>query len=89
MDKMLDKIDESLEAALFEKVGLPLIMLQSMSMSILEGNWAIRKYVVLDTKLKRCIFATFFTSTTIQDGSREKEAVCIMLYSNSKFKIWK
>ena len=38
MDKMLDKIDESLEAALFEKVGLPLIMLQSMSMSILEGN---------------------------------------------------
>ena len=76
MDEMLNEIDKSLEVALFKKVGLLLIILQSIFMSMLEGNWAIRKYIILDTKLERCIFATFLTSTTIQDnGKRERSCV--------------
>jgi len=45
-----------------------------MSMSMLEGNWAIRKCVVLDTELERYIFATSLTSTTIQDGGKRERS---------------
>ena len=55
-----------------------------MSMSMLEGNWAIRKYIILDTKLERCIFATFLTSTTIQDNGK-RESVVATTYHNDKW----
>lgn len=73
MNEILNEINKSLEVALFKKVGL-LIILQSMSMSMLEGNWAIRKYIILDTKLERCIFTTFLTSTTIQDDDKKERS---------------
>ena len=74
MNEILNEINKSLEVALFKKVDLLLIILQSMSMSMLEGNWAIRKYIILDTKLERCIFATFLTSTTIQDDDKRERS---------------
>jgi len=44
MDKVLDGINDSLEA------GLPLIILQLISMSMSESNRVIGKCVVLDTE---------------------------------------
>jgi len=38
MDEVLEETNESLELALLEEADLPLMMLQSTSMSILEGN---------------------------------------------------
>ena len=42
-DEALEEIDKLLEPDLLGRAYLPLIMLQSMSMSILEGIWAIEK----------------------------------------------
>ena len=68
MDEVLDGINDSLEA------GLSLIISQSMSMSMSEGNGAIGKCVVLDAELEKNIFATSITGTTIQDSSKKERS---------------
>ena len=71
---MLEEIDELLELALLEKADLPLILSQSMFMSILEGIWAIEKWVVLAEELEKCIFANSLTGATIQDGGKRERS---------------
>ena len=65
MDEVLEETDKFLELALFEEADLSLIISQSTFMSILESNWAIEKYVVLDAELEKCIFATSLMGATI------------------------
>ena len=81
MDEVLEETNEFLELALLEEVDIPLMMSQSTSMSILEGNWAIEKCVVPDAEFEKCIFTTSLMGTTIQDGGkRERSEVAESVY---------
>jgi len=51
-------------------------MLQSTSMSILDGKLAISKGFELSAEVENCIFASSLTGATIQDGGmRERSNV--------------
>ena len=55
---------------LLEKLDLSLIMLMLTSISILDGILAIIGGYKIVAKVKRCIFANSFMSTTMQDGGK-------------------
>ena len=71
---MLEEINKSLESALLKRADLLLILLQIMSISILEDNWAIEKYVVKLAELEKYLFATSLMGATIQNGGKRERS---------------
>ena len=45
-----------------------------MSISILEDNWAIEKYIVKLAELEKYLFATSLMGATIQDGGKRERS---------------
>ena len=52
-----------------------------MSISILDGIWAIVEFEVIADKKRKCLFATFLMDTTIQDGDKRER-------SNDQIREW-
>ena len=73
IDEAFKITKEFLGLTLLEEVDLPLIMLQSMSMSISDSKLAISKGFKLRAEVEKCIFAGSLMVATIQDGgTRER-----------------
>ena len=67
MNKASETADMLLELILFEEVDL-LLAISLMSMSIVDGKWAIFESLELIVEVESCLFANSLTGTTIQDS---------------------
>jgi len=67
---------------LLEKLDLSLIMLMLTSISILDGILAIIGGYKIVAKVKRCIFANSFMSTTMQDSGKRERSNIVMIHLN-------
>ena len=74
IDEAQEKVKDSLELLLLERVNIPLIISISMSISILDGKLAIYHVWIVEIVVEICIFANSLIDATIQDGSTRKRS---------------
>ena len=76
IDDEIKWVEDSLELNLLEEANLPLIIsvLIFMSISIVDGNWAIGKDCKAVNKVEINVFANFHIGATMQDSSKREKS---------------
>ena len=74
MNEVLEEIDELPKPALLERADLPLIMLVSMSISVLDRLKVIVEFEEVAEGKRKYLFTTSLIGATIQDGDKRKRS---------------